>query len=409
MRELFKIRLLLAALSLFPSPGASAVEAVKQVAGATLVPYGFSALDNFQDANFLRPWQAFVSGCRSGQIRSQEPLFPGGPVADLARVCDIALKRPVNDTAGARRFFEVCFEPAGIVLQDARFADRPAFFTGYYEPVVDGALARSESFSEPLLAAPDDLVARQPGQPWPAALDRYSAARRRADGSLEAYPDRKQIELGGASPLPRPIAWVRDGIEAFMIQVQGSAAIRLADGTLLRVSYAGRNGHPYTSIGKVLVDDGLVPLNEMNLARLKRWVRENGQAAGEAGRALLHRNASFVFFSADTSASRAIGPIGGSGLALSELDSIAIDKSIWPYGLPFWIDADIPWKQPDGESSPFRRLLIAQDTGGAIIGPARADIYFGSGDVAGAIAGGIRHYGRMFVLLPRPEASGCGA
>ena len=282
--------------------------------------------------------------------------------------------------------------------------DRPggsAFLTGYYEPVVDGAMNRTEEFSTPMLARPDDLVMLDPGSDHGAQLSGLSAARRRDDGSLEPYPDRWAIDAGAIASRTKPVAWVRDAIEAFMIQVQGSAAIRLNDGAILRLSYSGKNGRPYTSIGKILVDNGFIPSSEMSLERLKRWVRDNGQAPGDKGLELLQKNASYVFFSADTSDPRTSGPIGGSGVPLSSLRSIAIDTKIWPYGLPFWIDAELPWTGEGSATTRFRRLLIGQDTGGAIVGPARADIYFGSGDKAGLLAGGIHHYGRMIVFLPK--------
>ena len=391
-------------LAIFIASGVdSRAETVTSVAGGSLKKLSYASLEGFQESDFLGSWRAFLLNCESILAKSPEQRPARSPLGDIKFACERAVERLIDDSASARQFFERWFEPHEIVPDNSRFVDKPAFFTGYYEPVVDGALDRGDIFTEPLLAPPDDLVELKPGEPWPESLKRYSAARRRPDGTLEAYPDRKAIELGDIAVPARPVAWVRDAIEAFMIQVQGSAAIRLENGELLRVSYAGRNGQPYTSIGKVLVDDGLVPLEEMNLVRLKQWVRDHGQSPGEPGRDLLHRNASFVFFSADFSNSRVVGPIGGSGVPLSSLNSIAIDRTIWSYGLPFWIDATIPWMEPGRDASPLRRLFIAQDTGGAILGPARADIYFGSGDRAGVLAGGIRHSGRMIVLLPRQE------
>jgi membrane-bound lytic murein transglycosylase A len=167
---------------------------------------------------------------------------------------------------------------------------------------------------------------------------------------------------------------------------------------MLRLSYAGRNGWPYTSIGRILVEEAHIPAAEMSLARLKDWIRENGQEIGQPGRALMQRNRSYVFFQAEETAGGTYGPRGAQGVSLSPWRSIAVDRAIWPYGLPFWLDAELPWHEP--RPTPFRRLMIAQDTGSAIVGPKRADIYVGSGDEAGRIAGGFRHHGEMIVLLP---------
>ena len=187
-----------------------------------------------------------------------------------------------------------------------------------------------------------------------------------------------------------------------MIHVQGSARISLEDGSEVRLTYAGRNGHPYTSIGRLLVERGEVPLADMSLETLKNWVRTAGQQFGRPGRALMQENKSFIFFEELACDEPNAGPIGGEGIPLTELRSMAVDRTIWPYGLPFWIEADLPWRSESPE--PFRRLLVAQDTGSAIVGPARADLFFGTGARAGDLAGGIRHPADFVVLLPEASA-----
>ena len=196
-----------------------------------------------------------------------------------------------------------------------------------------------------------------------------------------------------------PIVWVRDAAEAFLIQVQGSAQVELADGRRARLAYDGRNGLPYTSIGKILIETGEIAEGDMSLKSLKAWLREDR----ERGLAMMRRNRSFVFFRLVDDFDPDLGPIAGAGVALTPLRSIAIDRSLWAYGLPFWIDAQLPWI--DETPRPFRRLMIAQDTGSAIVGPARADLFFGSGDKAGERAGAIRHNAGFAVLLPRGENS----
>ena len=187
-----------------------------------------------------------------------------------------------------------------------------------------------------------------------------------------------------------------------MIHVQGSARVVLDDGSEVRLTYAGRNGSPYTSIGRLLVERGEVPLSEMSLARLKAWVRAAGQKPGQPGRSLMQENQSFIFFDMAPVTDPREGPTGGEGLPLTPLQSIAVDRTIWPYGLPFWIEGTLPWRSEQPER--FGRLMIAQDTGSAILGPARADLYFGTGSEAGNRAGGIRHQADFFVLLPRASA-----
>lgn len=355
---------------------------------------GFSALDGFEADDFSAAFACFrrtAEAIVTGQP-ALRPALPGD--AGLLDVARAALASPeVPDPQEAKHFFKTHFRPARVKARGGE-----AFFTGYYEPVVDGALTPGEGFGWPLLARPADLktfAADEPRPDWAASL---SAARVTERGSLQPYPDRARIEAAIPSGEFRPLVWLRDRVEAFLIHVQGSARVRLADGTMLRLTYAGRNGHPYSSIGRILMDRGDIGADTMSLERLKAWLRDRGQEPGEAGCALMQRNASFIFFSAEP-ATAAIGPTGGAGVPLTPLRSIAVDRTLWSYGLPFWVEADLPWQ--DATPRPFRRLMIAQDTGSAIIGPARADLFFGSGDEAGRRAGDIRHHGRFTVLLPR--------
>ena len=197
-----------------------------------------------------------------------------------------------------------------------------------------------------------------------------SGARRLSDGSLVPYADRAQIEAERRDP----IVWVRDAVEAFLIQVQGSAQVEFPDRSRARLAYDGRNGLPYTSIGKILIEAGEIAESDMSLASLKAWLRRDSARGLE----VMRRNRSFVFFQLVEDFDPDLGPIAGAGVPLTPLRSIAVDRTIWAYGLPFWIDAELPWV--DETPRPFRRLMIAQDTGSAIVGAARADLFFGSGD-----------------------------
>jgi len=354
----------------------------------TLAELSFADLEGFAEDDHDEAFRVFRLS--SAALVEDRPVLRQAvpPSPALKAICRLALTQAPGDRTQARRFFEEHFRPFGVRATGASNGHAAGFLTGYYEPVVEGSLTRTADFTAPILARPDDL---------PSPAGGASAV------GAEPYPDRAAIEAGAIAGQARPIVWLRDAIEVFLIQVQGSARVRLADGSLLRLVYAGRNGQPYTSIGHLLIEAGEIAEADMSLARLKAWVRDHGQEPGEPGRTLMQRNRSYVFFARDEELDPAAGPIGGQGVSLTPLRSIAIDRTIWPYSLPVWIAADLPWRS--ASASPLRRLMVAQDTGSAIIGPARADIFFGAGDDAGARAGDIRNVGDFVVFLPAGESS----
>ena len=314
-------------------------------------PVGFDRLPGF-DADALAGFRMFRAAAAT---LTEPPLRPAQPAPpELVVAARAALDAEIDDRQAALSFFAAHFEPREI---------GPGFLTGYYEPWVDGSLAPSREFTAPLLARPADL--------GPDA------------------PVRAEIEARGRDP----VVWLADAVEAYLIQVQGSARVRLPDGSWRRLVYDGRNGRPYTSIGRLLIEAGEIPEPEMSLGRLKAWLRVD-RARGEA---LMRRNESFIYFrlAPDTGE----GPIGGAGRALTPLRSLAVDRTLWSYGLPFYPVTTLPWRSDVPE--PFARLMIAEDTGTAIVGPARGDLFFGGGDAAGVRAGSIRHAADMFVLWPR--------
>lgn len=359
----------------------------------------FESLRDFESDDHLEAWRAFSRSCRA----VAEPSTVLRPAVSA----DGALRKLVESLSGAaaprtaekaRELFQSRFRPFRILGSGEDARRESGFLTGYYEPVVEGSRVRTADFTEPVLRRPDDLVLSSPGETSVAHHPELGAARRRVGDRLEPYPHRAAIEAGALAGHSEPLVWLRDGVEVFIVQVQGSAKVRLTDGPLLRLTYAGRNGWPYRSIGKILLEEGHIPASDMSLANLKGWIRAHGQKSGEPGRALMQKNRSYVFFTA-SSCPQDEGPIGGAGVPLTALRSIAVDRHIWAYGLPFWIDAEIPWQA--ASASPFRRLMIAQDTGSAILGAGRADVFFGSGARAGKRAGDIRHPASMTVLLPK--------
>jgi membrane-bound lytic murein transglycosylase A len=279
---------------------------------------------------------------------------------DWRPICKLARDVPTDD-ASARNFFELFFRPVVI-------GEPPALFTGYYEPELAGSLTRSPRFAYPLYRRPPEL----------------------REGQL--YHSRAAIEGGALRGRGLELVWLEDPVEAYFLQVQGSGRIRLPDGRVMRVGYAGKNGHPYRSVGQELVRRGTHSLDQVSAQEIKSHVRRNGAA----GRELLHLNPSFVFFRKveDLPADR--GPIGAMGRSLTTLRSVAIDPDFTPLGAPVWVEKD--------GRDPLRRLMVAQDTGGAIKGRQRADIFYGTGDAAGDAAGTVKDGGRLVLLLPIDRA-----
>lgn len=347
----------------------------------------FDDIDGFAADDLADAFDAFRRSAEIIAAKAQEQRGAVAPSPSLVAACRAAL-------AGISEpgpFFRRWFRPQRI--------NAHGFVTAYYEVEVEARRSPEPGFTTAVLSRPRDLVTLNAAPLLAPSGEKLTSARRRADGALAPYPERRAIEEESAAPSAHPLAYVRDAVELFLIQVQGSARLRLPGGESIALTYAGRNGWPYTSIGRLMVERGLAPQTEMSLDVLKETLRRLGARPGEAGRRLMQENRSYVFFQVDESDGRRIGPIGGQGAPLTPFRSIAVDRSIWSYGLPFWIDAKIPW-QGEAETA-FRRLMIAQDTGSAIIGPARADLFFGSGEAAGHRAGGVRHAAEMFVLAPK--------
>lgn len=362
----------------------------------------FSELCGFETDDLSEALAVFRHSARAF-LAGVEATRPAQPMeAEFASICELAEKRSANiSAAGARQFFTAHFTPCRVRTDAKPHQAVNGFLTGYYEPEVEGTLTASPGFSEPVLARPEDLITFALGAGQISLRPELSAGRQSGAGKMLPYWDRHQIESGQAGGTFIPIVWLRDAAEVFLCQVQGSARVLLPGGDILRLGYAGRSGHPYTSIGRILIESGEIAQSEMSLASLKHWIRSAGQLPGQRGRLLMQRNRSYVFFKVDTRIGPHDGPVGAAGISLSPVRSIAVDRSLWHYGLPFWVDARLPWKSTAPE--PFQRLMIAQDTGSAIVGPARVDIFFGSGEEAGKLAGGIRHSACVHVLLPNQQ------
>lgn len=291
----------------------------------------------------------------------------------------------------ARAFFEREFRPARIAPSATDPAAR-GFCTAYYEPEVEASLVRTERFRFPLYQPPADLV-KVDDISRPVGLDAsFRFARRRPDGMLDEYPDRAAIEAGFLAGRGLEIAWLDNPVDAFFIHIQGSARLSLADGRRIRVTYAAKTGHPFTAVGRSLVAEGELTLAQADMDGIRGWLAAHPQRVRE----VLDRNRSFIFFREAPVEDETLGPVAAAKVPLTPMASIAVDRELHTFGLPVFIDAPTLHL---GDVS-FRRLMIAQDTGSAILGPARADIFVGSGFEAGRAAGRVRHPGDFYALLP---------
>jgi membrane-bound lytic murein transglycosylase A len=279
---------------------------------------------------------------------------------DWQPLCNLAADAG-DSPESARAFFELFFRPVLI-------GTPPALFTGYYEPELAGSPIRTPHFTVPLYRRPPEL----------------------ADGQV--YHSRATIEGGILRGRGLEIAWLDDAVEAYFLQIQGSGRIRMPDGDVIRVGYAGRNGHAYVSVGKEMIRRGLRTIEQVSAQDIKAYVRANPVVGAE----MLNINPSYIFFRVIDELPADKGPIGAMGGSITTLRSVAIDPAFTPLGAPVWIEKD--------GDTPIRRLMIAQDTGGAIKGLQRADIFYGTGADAGDAAGVINDGGRMIVLLPIDRA-----
>jgi membrane-bound lytic murein transglycosylase A len=337
----------------------------------------------------------------TGFKRSCEALLKRPDAADmrvmekaLREVCPRALKLPEPiDNAAARKFLEENFRPVRV----AKLGEQTGLLTGYYEPEVEGSLTLTEGFTVPLYRRPPELIskARLGRKFLRAGFPSTGGAGMRVGRQIVAYHDRAAIEDGALANRGLEIAWLRDAADAFFIQIQGSARIRLPDGKLIRVNYSAHNGHTFTPIGRNLIATGIVPREEISMETIRMFIAE----MPEEGRELMRQNKAFTFFRVIDNLPPDSEAVGAQGLSLIKDRSIAVDNKLHVYGSLFWIEAKLQLQNAK-EGEVFNRLMIAQDTGSAILGVARADIYFGGGAEAGSIAGRIRNPGRFFMLVP---------
>lgn len=316
-----------------------------------------------------------------------DPAF--GTVADWRPACEAAVASGAMDAENARAFFQTWFRPVAI----RNNGDDVGLFTGYYEPELNGHHERAGPFQAPIYAPPSDYVSVDLGQ-FRDDLKGQRIVGRVSGKRLRPVETRAEIEAGALEGRTEVLLWVDDPVDAFFLHIQGSGIVKMADGSRVRLGYAGSNGHVYHAIGRSLVERGALSRDEVSMQSIRQWLGENPGAAA----ALMNENASYIFFRRlDGDA-----PVGAQGVPLTAQRSLAVDTNWLPLGMPVWLDTVTTETQED-EANPlhFRRLMIAQDTGGAIKGIVRGDVFWGAGDAAADRAGRMQEAGRYYGLLPR--------
>ncbi len=369
---------------------AAAADEPLKLAGSQLEPINWTELAGWSGDDHLAAFTAYQSSCQA--LRKTRHSDDHGPInGALWNVCRKALDLAPRDSQAARTFFEENFLPVRI----ARLGEVDGFLTGYFEPIVQGSRFPNPEFHIPLYRRPHDLVAaghKLGSYAFPNKGARVG--RLNEKNQLVPYYDRGAIEAGALDGQKLEICWLKDPFDLLAIQIEGSARVILEDGTPLRINYNSHNGYSYSSVGRALMQRNRIPREEMSMQRIRDWMTSHPDEAAQVRAA----NRSYVFFRI-TGLSNEGEPVGAQGVPLTPGRSIAVDR-LHHYGTPFFIEAKLPIESAKAVSH-FHRLMIAQDTGSAIVGPARADLYWGSGDDAAGIAGRIRHAGRFVMLLPR--------
>ena len=355
--------------------------AVPSAPARPLQAVAWSEIPGWREDDLRAAWAPFLQSCRGLAGRPQGSAWK--------RVCDLAREVDGKDAAAIRRFFEAELRPHAVFGADGNAS---GLITGYYEPLLRGNRAAGGRYVQPVHGVPDDLVTVDLGDLYPEL--KHLRLRGRLQGNkLVPYYSRGEIAAQEGRFPARTLLWVDDAVELFFLHVQGSGRVKLPDGSLVRLAYGDQNGHPYQSIGRLLVERGELRLEEASMQGIQAWGRANPTKLAE----LLNANPSYVFFREGGNGQE--GPAGSLGVPLTPERSLAVDPRTIPLGAPVFLATTQP-----NSSRLLNRLMMAQDTGGAIKGAVRADFFWGFGPQAGEQAGRMRQSGRLWVLLP-PEAA----
>ena len=330
---------------------------------------------------------AFRKSCKKIARKNLDTLFGGqlytGLVKDWVDICTGLPGLGSNNTK-YRRYLRQNFK--AYKIDD--LGNPQGLFTGYFEPILKGSLTKSKKFSIPIYPRPLDLVLVSLGD-WRKSMKGKRIAGKVVGPRLKPYFTRKEIREGALVSTTEPIIWLSSDIDAFFLHIQGSGKIELPDGSQVRIGYAGHNGHNYFPIGRHLKKIGAIRSEDMSLQKIKSWLIENPKQKN----IVMDLNPSYIFFRRIANE----GPIGAQGLALTPGRSLAVDRKFFPLGMLIWLDVDYA----DEEGMRLQRLMVAQDTGGAIKGPIRGDVFWGSGERALKLAGPMKAEGNLFILIPK--------
>jgi membrane-bound lytic murein transglycosylase A len=377
-----------------PAGNAGAITSASAVSPSSpkFTPVAFDDLPGWRQDDHAVAMQAFLQSCpiiiaasKAGNKGGATPTPPG-----LLMVCDEAMRlAPKGITEPlARAFFEGYFTPHRV-----QHGGDSGLLTGYYEPVINGSLIKTAKFPTPIYRRPPELVNLVEESQRGAKSHALTHGLQTPKGVVP-FATRAEIEQGALNGRDLELVYLASPVDAFFMQIQGSGRIRLPDGKMVRVSYDGKNGHPYTSIGRHLIDSGQFAADKMSLDALGAWLK----ADPERGRRAMWQNKSFVFFR-KLEGQEAKGALGVLHIPLTAGRSLAVDAGVHAIGMAVYVSS--PTLTHAGSKDGFHRLMVAQDVGSAIKGPERGDIYFGSGPEAGKLAGVTKHPGNLFVLLPR--------
>jgi membrane-bound lytic murein transglycosylase A len=364
--------------------------------GSQYAPVAWTDIAGWSQDDHLLAYKAFRTSCKPISAQHNLPADPKGADSkalgiSLRDPCRAAKALDITDGVRARAFFEEHFLP----LRISRLGEGEGFVTGYYEPVIDGSRTQTDVYTVPVYRRPSNLFVRGFKQDAVSLPNKGQVFRKIGRRKLVPYYDRAEIEDGAIAGRGLEICWLKNQTDLLFTQIQGSARVRLEDGSTIRINYDAHNGYPYMAVGRILIDRNIIPKDQMSMQKIREWMEQNPDGANE----LRRQNRSYVFFR-EVQLSDKDEAVGAQGVPLTPGRSIAVDKSLHVYGTPFFIEGELPIESEQSKT-PFRRLMIAQDTGSAIVGPARADLYFGAGADAGKVSGRLRHNMRFVVLVPK--------
>ncbi|KTC65854.1 Membrane-bound lytic murein transglycosylase (plasmid) [Legionella adelaidensis] len=362
----------------------------------TLRPIAFKHLNGWQQADFFASFKAFKISCsaflRQSPEKSVGSQFIDLKVKDWIPACQAAFSVNGNNTQEIQAFFEKWFVP--VAFHD----NKPikGLFTGYYLPLLKGSLKKTKEYPTPIYRAPKNLISVDLGQFDPSLKHHRKIKGRVKGSSLVPYFTRKEIKAGAIDKHAEVVAWINNDVDRQFLEIEGSGLLQLEDGSQVYIGYEDQNGAPYTSIAKVLIDMGVMTRENASMQRIRTYLKKHPEKV----ESILNQNKSFVFFKILEQQ----GALGTQGVVLTPGYSLAVDRKWVPIGAPVWLTTTRPG-QNFKQQVPFNRLMIAQDTGGAIKGAVRGDVYWGGGASAANIAGHMKNPGYYWLLLPRHKAN----